>query len=110
MLVLTRSLDEEIRIGDRVIVRVLEVKGERVRIGIEAPPEVPVHRQEVYEEIERANRAATEVERAGLDGARKLAAAKRAARTAGRKSAAALAGSPLATKEQKPRGGSPSRR
>lgn len=86
MLVLTRGCDEEIRIGDSVIVRVLEVKGERVRIGIEAPPEVTVHRQEVYQEIERANRAATQVETAGLAGARALVEKKRG-RTGGRKSA-----------------------
>ena len=68
MLVLTRATDEEIRIGDDIIVRVLDVKGDRVRIGIEAPPAVPVHRQEVYLEIERANREALEVAGSGLKG------------------------------------------
>ncbi|MEM7263277.1 MAG: carbon storage regulator CsrA [Planctomycetota bacterium] len=72
MLVLTRSAQEEIRIGDDIVIRVLDVKGDRVRIGIAAPSEVPVHRQEVYLEIERANRAALSVAGSGLKGARKL--------------------------------------
>ena len=72
MLVLTRSCDEEIRIGDEIVVRVLDVKGDRVRIGIQAPSEVPVHRQEVYIEIERANREALQVAPDGLAGASEL--------------------------------------
>ena len=72
MLVLTRSKNEEIRIGDDVIIRVLDVKGDRVRIGVQAPPEVPVHRQEVYLEIERANREAVNVKPGGLSGIKEL--------------------------------------
>lgn len=72
MLVLTRMTSEEIRIGHDVIVRILDIKGDRVRIGIEAPSEIPVHRQEVYAEIERANREAMEVASAGLEGAQQL--------------------------------------
>ncbi len=72
MLVLTRGTNEEIRIGHDIVVRVLEVKGDRVRIGIAAPPSVPVHRQEVYLEIERANREALEVIGSGLKGAEQL--------------------------------------
>ena len=72
MLVLTRSKDEEIRIGDDVIVRVLDVKGDRVRIGVQAPAEIPVHRQEVYLEIERANREAVNVKTGGLSGIKEL--------------------------------------
>ena len=60
MLVLTRSPSQEIRIGHDIIVRVLDVKGDRVRIGIDAPNEVSVHRQEVYHEIEKANQEASE--------------------------------------------------
>ncbi len=73
MLVLTRAPDEEIRIGDEIVIRVLEVKGERVRIGISAPAEVPVHRQEVYLEIERMNRESLSVVGSGLKEARRLA-------------------------------------
>ncbi len=66
MLVLTRSPSQEIRIGHDIIVRVLEVKGDRVRIGIDAPMDVSVHRQEVYVEISRANEDATRVSDPGL--------------------------------------------
>ena len=72
MLVLTRTKDEEIRIGDDIVIRVLDVKGDRVRIGIAAPASVAVHRQEVYLEIERANREALNVAGAGLKGAQEL--------------------------------------
>lgn len=72
MLVLTRGPDQEIRIGDQIVVRVLEVRGDRVRLGIEAPAEIPVHRQEVYREIERANQEALGVQAAGLQGARRM--------------------------------------
>jgi carbon storage regulator len=58
MLVFTRRRQEAIRIGDRIEVRVLRVGRDGVRIGITAPPDVPVHREEIYEEIRQANRAA----------------------------------------------------
>jgi len=58
MLVFTRRRHEAIRIGDRIEVRVLRVGRDGVRIGITAPPDVPVHREEIYEEIRQANRAA----------------------------------------------------
>jgi carbon storage regulator len=51
MLVLTRKEQEAIMIGDTIIVRVLEVNGDQVRIGIEAPQHVAVHREEVFEAI-----------------------------------------------------------
>ncbi len=53
MLVLTRKVGETLRIGDEVKVTVLGIKGNQVRIGIDAPKNVPVHRQEVYERIKR---------------------------------------------------------
>lgn len=55
MLVLSRQLDESIMIGDDIIITVVDIKGEKVRIGIAAPGDVPVHRQEVYETIQREN-------------------------------------------------------
>jgi len=58
VLVFTRRRQEAIRIGDRIEVRVLRVGRDGVRIGITAPPDVPVHREEIYEEIRQANRAA----------------------------------------------------
>jgi len=57
MLVLTRTINEKIFIGDDVSVTVLGVKGNQVRIGIEAPLEIPVHREEIYQRVlkERAD-------------------------------------------------------
>ena len=53
MLVLSRHPDEKIHIGDNIILTVVEVRGDRVRIGIEAPRDVAVHRQEIFEAIRR---------------------------------------------------------
>ncbi|WP_411961097.1 carbon storage regulator CsrA (plasmid) [Pseudomonas mandelii] len=52
MLILTRRNGESINIGDDITVRILSVSGNQVRIGIEAPQEVPVHRDEVYARIQ----------------------------------------------------------
>ena len=53
MLILSRKRSESIRIGDDVIITVVEVRGDRVRLGIGAPREIPVHREEVYQAIKR---------------------------------------------------------
>ena len=58
MLVFTRRRGETIRIGDGIEVQVLRVGRDGVRIGVVAPPEVAVHRQEIYEQICEANRNA----------------------------------------------------
>ena len=58
MLVFTRRRRQTIRIGDGIEVQVLRVGRDGVRLGVVAPPEVPVHRQEVYEQIREANRTA----------------------------------------------------
>lgn len=58
MLVLTRKLGENIRIGDHVKITVLEVRSGQVKLGIEAPPEVKVHREEIYARIQEENRRA----------------------------------------------------
>lgn len=57
MLVLSRHRDEAITIGDDVRVIVVDIRGDKVRLGIEAPQAVPVHRQEVYEAIQREREA-----------------------------------------------------
>ena len=53
MLVLSRYKDQSIYIGDDIIITVVDVRGDRIRIGIDAPANVPVHRQEIYEAIRR---------------------------------------------------------
>lgn len=53
MLVLSRQRDESIFIGDNIKITVVDIRGDKVRLGIEAPSEIPVHRQEVYEAIQR---------------------------------------------------------
>lgn len=58
MLVLTRRTGESVHVGDEVVVTVLEVRGEVVRVGIQAPRTIQVHREEVYRELHAANVAA----------------------------------------------------
>jgi carbon storage regulator len=58
MLVLSRQRDESIIIGDNVVITVVDVRGDKVKLGIDAPKEIPVHRREVYEAIQRENRQA----------------------------------------------------
>lgn len=59
MLVLSRQRDESIIIGDNVVITVVDVRGDKVKLGIEAPKEIPVHRREVYEAILRENHQAS---------------------------------------------------
>ena len=61
MLVLSRHRDESIMIGDDVVVTIVDIRGDKVRLGIEAPTSIPVHRQEVYEAIQRENRQAAKL-------------------------------------------------
>lgn len=55
MLVLSRQRDETIMIGDDIEITIVDIRGEKVRLGINAPPHIPVHRKEVYEAIKREN-------------------------------------------------------
>ena len=58
MLVLSRHRDESIMIGDDIVITIVDIRGDKVRLGIQAPQHVPVHRQEVYDAIQRENRRA----------------------------------------------------
>jgi carbon storage regulator len=69
MLVLSRQRDESIIIGDNIVVTIVDVRGDKVRLGIEAPREVSVHRREVYEAIQRENQLASKIQ---LDDARQI--------------------------------------
>ena len=68
MLVLTRRANQSIMIGSDVVVTVLEVRGDQVRIGIDAPRSISVHREEVFRELEAANRAAASPKSAAIEG------------------------------------------
>lgn len=62
MLVLSRHRDESIMIGDDVVITIVDIRGDKVRLGIEAPQDIPVHRQEVYEAIKRENQKAGHIQ------------------------------------------------
>jgi carbon storage regulator len=60
MLVLSRQRDECIIIGDNIKITIVDIRGDKVRLGIDAPKEVPVHREEVYKAIQQENEAKEE--------------------------------------------------
>ena len=78
MLILSRKPGESIVIDGRIRVQVVRVEGDVVKLGIEAPVTVPVHRQEVYEEIQRSNQQALTKQSLPLLKLPKLAGAARA--------------------------------
>lgn len=61
MLVLSRTRDETIMIGDDIEITVVDVRGDKVRLGINAPSHIPVHRKEVYDAIKRENEEAAQM-------------------------------------------------
>lgn len=58
MLVLTRKIDQSIMIGDDVRIVIVDIRGDQVKIGIDAPRDISVHRQEVYLDIQQENKRA----------------------------------------------------
>ena len=76
MLVLSRQRDETIMIGDDIEVTVVDIRGDKVRLGINAPKEISVHRKEVYDAIRRENRAAAQVKPEDLPGIGKISPGK----------------------------------
>jgi carbon storage regulator len=67
MLVLSRQRDESIIIGDNIVITIVDIRGDKVRLGIEAPKEVPVHRQEVYDAIQRERNQSESVQKVADD-------------------------------------------
>lgn len=72
MLVLTRKRDESIIIGDNIKITVVDVRGDQVKIGIDAPRSISVHREEIYNEIQKENRRAALQSDAPVDGMKQL--------------------------------------
>jgi carbon storage regulator len=68
VLVISRQRDESIVIGDEIQVMVVDIRGDKVRLGITAPKPVSIHREEVYDAIRRQNRAAAQVKPEDLSG------------------------------------------
>jgi len=66
MLVLTRRLNQSIKIGDDIEITVIEVRGDQVRLGVSAPRDVSVHRKEVYLQIQQENQAASQSSAEGV--------------------------------------------
>lgn len=66
MLILSRKINESVVIDGRILIKVVRVEGEVVKLGIQAPADVPVHRQEVYDEIQKNNREALTSDRPPL--------------------------------------------
>ncbi len=67
MLILTRKLGEQITIGDDIVIRVIDIKGTQVKLGIKAPKHIEVHREEIYERIKRENLLAAQITSSDLD-------------------------------------------
>ena len=61
MLVLSRQKDQTIMIGDTIEITVVDIRGDKVRLGISAPSKIPVHRKEVYDAIQRENQEAAQM-------------------------------------------------
>jgi carbon storage regulator len=66
MLILTRKLGEKINIGDDITITLVEIKGTQVKLGIEAPKTIEIHRQEIYERIREENLSSSDINDADL--------------------------------------------
>lgn len=97
MLILSRKVNESIVIDGRIIVKIVRVDGEVVKVGVEAPSNVPVHRQEIYEEILQSNREAIRNGRAAVPRLTRT----RTERQPGQNKASVKIGASLKTEETK---------
>ncbi len=68
MLVLSRKKNEKIVIDENIVITIVEIRGDKVRLGIEAPREVPIHRSEVYDAIQNEQNSAAEEPKSVPDG------------------------------------------
>ncbi len=66
MLILTRKLGERINIGDDIVITLVEIKGAQVKLGVDAPKSIAIHRHEIYEKIREANLESSDVRDADL--------------------------------------------
>jgi carbon storage regulator len=67
MLILTRKQGESVAIGDDIQVTVVEIQGKQVKLGVQAPREIAVHRQEIYEKIQKENIRAAQISQEDLE-------------------------------------------
>jgi carbon storage regulator len=72
MLILSRKIDEQIKIGDNITITIIEVRGDQVKIGVEAPKSVKVFREEVFNAIQKENKAAAAGSVGAIDSISKL--------------------------------------
>jgi carbon storage regulator len=72
MLILTRKLGEKINIGDDITVTLLEIRGAQVKLGIQAPKSIGIHRNEIYEKIREANLGSSNISDSDLSKAAAL--------------------------------------
>jgi carbon storage regulator len=72
VLVLARKPNQSIMVGDQIEIKIIEIKGDQVKIGIEAPKAIGVHRKEIYEEIKEANIKASSTNQQAIDKIKKV--------------------------------------